>query len=213
MKSNRWLILVISAGFALFLYSGRAQTNTAVATSSSAISATNAPKDLPKGPSDVVKLFQMGKKDNVLIFYVNYSGLDFHLSADHILYLNSVGVSREVISRMLEVDKERRNALVVRNDDDHYFAPTFSESVKEQSAPVASRVEESSQAQDSLPDYTRSVVYPDYSAFPGYYQSWDNTDHHHVSVAIGIGVGTSLGFGDPGFYRGYSGHGHRGGRR
>ena len=190
------------------------QTNTAPAIAAASIVASSnapvAPTDLPKGASDVVKLFQMGKKEPVLIFYINYSGLDYHLSANDVLYLKAVGLSSGVIDAMMEFDKERQKALAVRSDDDRYFGRTDSPDVKAQPAAVAT-VAASGVVQTEA-RYIPSVIYPDYSAFPSYYQTFDNSDHHHVSVAIGIGVGAVLGFGDVGFRHGNYGHGHFGGR-
>ncbi len=160
-----------------------------------------APADLPQGAKDVVKLFGMGKKDSVLVFYVSYSGLDFHLNAQHVIYLKSVGVSSQVINAMIETDKEHQKALAVRSDDDRYYAPTVSSGLKAEPAENVAPPEQS-----ELPA-VRAVIYPDYSAFPSYYQTFDNSDHNHVSVVIGIGVGATLGFGD-GFHHGYYGHGH-----
>lgn len=146
----------------------------------------------------------MGKKDNVLIFYINYSELDYHLSADHVIYLKAAGLSSDVINAMLEIDKEHQKALAVRSDEDRFFGRTDFGTAKP--APVAS----ASPAVESKAEYIPSVVYPDYSAFPTYYQTFDNSDRHHASVVIGIGVGAVLGFGDAAFHGVY--HGHFGGR-
>lgn len=201
MTSTRGRILAFSAGLALLVNSilaSHAQTNAAV------VIAPVAPTDLPQGAKDVVKLFCMGKKDNVLTFYVNFSGLDCHLSVDDIVYLKAVGISGGVINAMMEVDKERQKTLVVRTDEDHYLTPNVA------SAPVP--VQQPAAAAERAPDYVYSVIYPDYSAFPTYYQTFDNSDHQHVSVGARFGVGVGFGFGDGGFHSGYFGRGHFGGR-
>jgi hypothetical protein len=201
MSASRVAVLVL-VSLALLSTSIVGQTNSAAI-----VSAPVAPTDLPKGASDVVKLFSMGKKDNVLIFYVNYSGLDYHLTANDVLYLNSVGLSGGVINAMIDIDKEKQKAIV-RTDDDRYYGRAVSTESKTVIAGAPTR-QESATVENKLPN-VQSVIYPDYSAFPSYYQSFDNSDHHHVSVAIGIGFG--VGFGDDGFHRGYYGRGFHGGR-
>jgi hypothetical protein len=206
MSATRVAVLAV-AGFALFSTSfvshGQSNAPAPIAVATAAI----APTDLPKGASDVVKLFQMGKKDNVLIFYVNYSGLNYHLTANDVLYLKSVGLSGGVINAMIDIDKEKQKA-VVRWDDDRYYASTVSTESKAAVAGAPTR-EPSATTESEMPN-VQSVIYPDYSAFPSYYQSFDNSDQHHVSVAIGIGIGA--GFGDGGFHRGYYGRGFNRGR-
>ncbi|MGZ4963437.1 MAG: hypothetical protein ACXWC8_12855, partial [Limisphaerales bacterium] len=103
------LASAMSAGFVLLLgnaISVQSQTNTAVTNTPAPVRTTSAepvaPADLSKGASDVVKLFRTGKKDSVLLFYVNYSDLDYKLSADDIVYLKRIGISANVITEMMK---------------------------------------------------------------------------------------------------------------
>lgn len=211
MSASRVAVLAL-VSLALFFASfpSRGQTNPAAAIAE--ITTPVAPSDLPKGASDVVKLFQMGKKDNVLIFYANFSGLDFHLNPTHVLYLKAVGISGGVINAMLAVDKERQKAVAVRQDDDWYYRPTVPQGLKAEPAATASTQEGSATRDSEMPNI-HSVIYPDYSAFPSYYQSFDNSDHRHVTVVIGVGVGAGFGWGGSGYRGGYYGRGYFGGRR
>jgi hypothetical protein len=220
----------MSAGFVLFIalaMSSNAQSNspaahipTAVQTNVVATNALVVP-DISKGTSDVVKLFRSGKKDNVLIFYANNSGLDFNLSPDDLIYLKGIGLSSSVITAMMESDKERHNKLVVRLDDgDRDVASATSTVGGNEPRETATRVAATQAAPPSDGAENQSApapIYPDYSAYPNYYETFDNSDGGSLvrrpTISIGIGVG--VGFGD-GFYRGgYGGHGggHFGGRR
>jgi hypothetical protein len=203
--------LALIFGLALLLSNGaHAQTNSpapaVVTTTTNQVAMTNAPvtpADLSQGTSDIVKLSRAGKKDSVLIFYANNAGLRYHLSADDIIYLKAIGISQQVVTAMLEADKEQQKAVVVQPDLPSAAVPPTQGLAT--SDPVYQEPALNNEAQ-----YVPSPVYPDYSAYPGYYGSFDNTEHHNgqVSVAIGIGVGADVRFG--GFYRG---GGHFGGRR
>ncbi|MGZ4963974.1 MAG: hypothetical protein ACXWIU_02790 [Limisphaerales bacterium] len=215
---------VMNAGFALLLgtaISVPAQTNTAVTNAPAPARTTPAepvaPTDLSKGASDVVKLFRTGKKDSVLVFYVKYSELDYKLSAEDILYLKHIGISPSVITEMMETDAERKKALSVRNEDDHFTSIAAAPSSTTEAVPpvVLPRavVQQPAVAVEET-EATLSVVYPDYSAFPNYYETFDNSDRGHFGhTTISIGIGVGVGFGGGSYYPGYGHGGHFGGRR
>jgi hypothetical protein len=217
--------LVMSGGLALLVTaptSVNAQSNNPPVVASVAPQAVPAepvePKDLSKGAKDVIKLFRDGKKENVLIFYAKYSDLDYKLSADDIIYFKAIGVSANVISAMMESDTDRQKALAVRMDDDR-FATTITApaSATVDATPVVARAtvaQQSPPATTEEPQMTPTVVYPDYSAYPNYYETFDNDTHSHfIQPTITVGIGVGVGFGG-GFDRGYYGRGgHFGGRR
>ncbi|MDB6056284.1 MAG: hypothetical protein JWO95_128 [Verrucomicrobiales bacterium] len=199
--------------------SSRAQTNNVEQTTTAELVA---PAGLSKGASDVVKLLRAGKPDNVLLFYVKYSELDYRLSAADVIYLTKVGISTNLITAMMETDAERQKALTVKFDEDRLTTAVAAAPDANQVAPmpvVSTRavVQQNAPAVEQ-PEFTPSIVYPDYSAFPNYYETFDNSDHHHGRVSVAIGIGVGVGFGDGGYGRGYGGYGygrggHFGGRR
>lgn len=216
-----------AASFALLLCLFVASTNSSFAQTNS-VSTSDAdtktaelaaPAGLSKGASDVVKLLRAGKPDNVLNFYVKYSELDYRLSADDVIYLKSVGVSTNLITTMMETDAERQKALAVKFDENRLTSAVPAaapEPIQVASTPV---VTTRTAVQKNAPlveqeEFTPSIVYPDYSAFPNYYETFDNTEHHHGRVSVTVGIGVGVGF-DGGYYRGngYGRGGHFGGRR
>ncbi len=215
--------LLMSAGFTLLLgteTSVQAQTNTAVANAPAPAQTTPAepvaPADLSKGASDVVKLFRTGKKDSVLHFYVKYSELDYKLSAEDIVYLKQIGISANVITEMMETDAERQKAMAVRNEDDRFtaLAATPASATIAQLVVTPRPIVQERAAAVEETKATTSIVYPDYSAYPNYYETFDNSEAGHFGhSAISVGVGVGVGFGDGGYYRGYGHGGHFGGRR
>jgi len=220
MKIAAPFALVMSGGLALLVTattSVNAQSNNPPVVASAAVRSAPAapvePKDLSKGAKDVIKLFRDGKKENVLIFYAKYSELDYKLSADDIIYFKAIGVSANVISAMMESDSDRQKALAVRMDD-YRFATTITAPASATFDATARVAQQPSSAAVQEPAMTPTVIYPDYSAYPNYYETFDNDTHSHFShpiITVGIGVG--VGFGG-GFDRDYYGHGgHFGGRR
>lgn len=66
---------------------------------------TPAPAETPSySTSEVIKLFQAGTGDEVVLAYVKNSQLPFNLSANDILTLKNAGVSSPVITAMLQHD-------------------------------------------------------------------------------------------------------------
>jgi hypothetical protein len=202
----------------LAVVSAEAQTNAPIAVAS--VTATNQidtntvvePADLSRGASDVVKLFRSGKKDNVLIFYVNNAGLDYKLSADDIIYFKQIGLHSEVVTAMMVSDKEREKAVVVQSDLE---VPTVELAGP---TPVASAVRVAQQRAPvprNDPQPVPSDTYSGYSGYANYYgpfnpeETGDHSSHVAVSVGIGLGLGVGTGYLDSGFY----GYGRHFGRR
>jgi hypothetical protein len=187
-----------------------AQTNNVLQT---ATTDPVAPSGLSKGASDVVKLLRAGKPDNVLLFYVRYSELDYRLSADDVIYLKKVGISTNLIKTMMETDAERQKTLAVKFDEDRsttaIAAPNSASAIPTSIATTQATVQPSAE-----PEFVPSVIYPDYSGYPNYYETFDNSGSRHGRVSLEIGIGVGIGSRE-GFYHG-SGftHGGRfGGRR
>jgi hypothetical protein len=59
---------------------------------------------LPYGVSEVVKLYQGGIDKDVIVSYVNNSSLPYHLTADGILYLHSLGIPEDITKAITQRD-------------------------------------------------------------------------------------------------------------
>jgi hypothetical protein len=59
---------------------------------------------LPFGASEVVKMYQGGIGKDVIVNYVDNAVLAFHLSADNIIYLQSLGIPQEITKAMIVRD-------------------------------------------------------------------------------------------------------------
>jgi hypothetical protein len=68
-----------------------------------AVGASKVPA-LPYGASEVMKMYQAGISKDVIIGYINNSSLPFHLSADAIVSLQTLGVPQEVVKAMIQRD-------------------------------------------------------------------------------------------------------------
>jgi hypothetical protein len=59
---------------------------------------------LPYGASEVLKMYQSGINKDVLVNYVNNTVLPYHLNADGIIYLQTLGMPQEVTQAMIQRD-------------------------------------------------------------------------------------------------------------
>ena len=75
-----------------------------------------APVPLVVSPAiqEIAKLAQAGVSEDVILAFVDQSAADFNPSVDEILYLNDLGVSARVISRMVSHGQDLRNQAPVQ---------------------------------------------------------------------------------------------------
>ena len=59
---------------------------------------------LPYGAGEVVKMYQGGINKDVIVNYINSTSLPYHLSADGIIYLQTLGVPQEITKAMIQRD-------------------------------------------------------------------------------------------------------------
>ena len=59
---------------------------------------------LPYGAGEVLKLYQQGIKKDVIVNYINNSALPYHLSADQIIHLQSLGMPEDITQAMIARD-------------------------------------------------------------------------------------------------------------
>jgi hypothetical protein len=69
--------------------------------------AAAAPPDiLPDSPlAEVIKLVQSGVDESIITAYINNSGSTFNLDADKIIYLDNVGVPKDLVTAMMQRDQ------------------------------------------------------------------------------------------------------------
>jgi len=76
-------------------------SGTVTITPSSSATAANQGPTLPYGVGEVVKMYQGGINKDVIVNYINNTSLAYHLSADGIIYLQSLGVPQEITKAMI----------------------------------------------------------------------------------------------------------------
>ena len=82
------------AVFALAVTVARAQTPPAAASSVEAQAQPSGPANLSPGAAEVIRLAGSGVGDDVVAAYIQNSQAPFNLSADDVLYLKDIGLSR-----------------------------------------------------------------------------------------------------------------------
>lgn len=204
MKTFKYIIPLLLTGW---VTDSQAQTSSAVATpvaSASVSSPAVAPSNLAFGVTQVLKLQQGGLGKDVLMNYVNSANLSFALRADDIIYLHQVGVPEEVITTMME---RERNHMAVAQSSAPVEEPQ-SQSVA-QVNPSAAQVAPATTTFVSQP----SVVYttPTYVSYPSY-PAYSYPYYGGYGYGWGVPLSLNFGFGWGGHYHGgWGGGGWHGG--
>jgi hypothetical protein len=118
---------------------------------------------LPFGASEVVKMYQGGIGKDVIINYVNNAVLPFHLTADNIIYLQSLGVPQEITKAVIVRDGQLQQQATM-------YAQQMAMSPANQMGAAPPPTQEAPVATPSTPP--PDIGYPyDYSAagYPYYY--------------------------------------------
>jgi hypothetical protein len=105
------LPMALAAIAAIAVYAG-APWSTASAQNASIASASHTPPSsnvaqapaLPYGAGEVVKMYQSGINKDIIVSYINSTALPYHLSADGIIYLQSLGMPQEITQSMIQRD-------------------------------------------------------------------------------------------------------------
>jgi len=170
---------------------------------------------LPYGVGEVLKMYQGGINKDVIINYIDNTALAYHLSADGIIYLQSLGVPQEITKAMILRDGQlQRQAM---QQQQQYYA--------QQQMPPPGAVpngygygagqppQEVATPSTPPPDVTviGSSDYPVYDTGYPYYGYYGYPYGYWPPVAIG-GWGWGRGWGYGGFRGGFGGfHGGVGG--
>jgi hypothetical protein len=169
---------------------------------------------LPLGVSEVVKMYQGGIGKDVLVSYIENNALPFHLTADGIIYLQQLGVPKEVTTALILRDGELQKQAIAAYQQ-------RAEASQQQPVAGASGYNQVGIGNTSAPvpmpstpapavyPYAVSApppVYPDYSAYPDY-------DYGYPYYGPGLVIGGGWGWGGYGGYGGAGRGGYGGGSR
>ena len=165
-------------------------------------SATELPA-LPYGAGEVMKMHQAGINKDVIISYINNSSLPFHLSADAIVYLQTLGVPQEVIKAMILRDGQLQHHQAVQQQ---YQRQQMAAAVAAPNGTVAAQPS----AEVVMPTTPAPAVTviggPDYYPYYDYgYPDYYDLGGPYLSWPLVIGGGWIGGHRDHGGFRGGEG--------
>jgi hypothetical protein len=211
--------LVLSAGVALLgAWSAPAQTETTpvIPPPQPAVNAnTAATVTLPYGVDDVLKLSHAQVSEDIIVNYIQNSGIAYNLQPKELVYLKEQGVSDRVVNAMLD----ERKRVIAEAAAAAQAAPL--------PAPAPAQTSDTISTASYAPTYTQaptevqpapSTVYvipsqPAYSYYPtpyyGYYGGYYGGPYYYgPSIAVGFAFGShSCWNGGHGSWHGSSWHG------
>jgi len=211
------VILFFIFGLALLAASRKTSAEDQAAVTVGTAAATQ-PK-LPYGVKEVLKLTRAKISEDVVVNYIQNSGMAYNLTSSDIVYLRNEGVSDRVINAMLDQSKTLETA---QNQADN-APPAAAPAPAPASAPIPAPTQAPQVAVNPAPVYVQppspsapSTVYvipypPATSAYYGYYQPYYG--YYGAYYAPYYGPTISLGFGFGGYWGGHHGAwgGHYGG--
>ena len=151
---------------------------------------------LPYGVDDVLKLCRGQVNEDVVVAYVQSSGIPFSLSANDIVYLKQQGVSDRIVGAMLD----QKNRYLAANQN-VVPAQNYQQQDNSQAQAPVTYVQPPSSSVYVVPN-TSAYPYYDYGYDPYYYSSYP-----YYGGYYGPAFGLSFRFGDRGFHgRGFGGH-------
>src|ERR1700722_2040729 len=157
------------------------------------------------GVSEVVKMYQGGINKDIIINYINSTALPYRLTADGIIYLQSLGMPQEITKAMLQRDSQLQQQP--GNQPLYQPQPMQGQVPPPNGAPAGPPPVDVSTPRP--PPTTVTVVggsdYPVYDyGYPYYYSGWP---YYYGPVVVGGGWGWGRG----GFRGGWGGGFHGGG--
>lgn len=161
---------------------------------------------LPRGVGEVVKMYQGGIDKDVIINYVNSTALPFHLNADGIIYLHSLGLPQEITKAMIVRDGQLQQQRQFNQPNYQQqpmpgaMPPPYGATAGQPPVQVVTPTTPAPDVSGVYPDYgdygDYGYGYPYYSGYP-YYYGWP--------VVVGGGWGWGRGWGHGGFRGGVGG--------
>jgi len=181
-----------------------ASTTNVGATTTPAASAVQAPA-LPYGALEVVKMYQGGISKDVITNYIKSTTLPYHLSADGILYLQSLGIPQEITKAMTQRDGQLQQQQAMQQ---HWQQPLPAPTVPPNGAFADQPPVQVVTPTTPAPDVT--VIGSDYgNDYPYYDYGYGGPFYYGAPLVVG-GWGWGRGWGYGGFRGGYGGF-HGGG--
>jgi hypothetical protein len=178
------------------------------------------PPAMNYGVGEVLKMYQGGINKEIIINYINSTALPYRLSADGIIYLQSLGLPQEITKAMLQRDSQ----LQQQQPNQQFYQPQPMPGAMPPPPNGATMVPPPADvATPSTPPPTVTVVGSDYPVYdygyPYYYAGWPY--YYGPGIVGGWGWGWGRGYGGfrggwgGGFHGGFGGHaafgGHGGG--
>jgi hypothetical protein len=207
MKPVFWMRLIPATALAVFL---GVPVNAALAADAApaAAPAMNMPvPGVAYGVSEVIKMFQGGISKDVILHYIENSSLPFHLTADDIIHLHTMGVPEEVTKALLQRDGQLQQQSMAYQQQ---MSLQQTQPPPQQPPPgyePAAAVPPQVVVTPSTP--APVVAYPDYSVYPYYGYGYP---YYWPSVVVGgFGWGWGGRYYHGGFYHGGGFHGAVGG--
>ena len=173
--------------------------------------ASQAPS-LPYGAGEVVKMYQGGINKDVIVNYVNSTALPYHLNADGIIYLQTLGMPQEITKAMIVRDGQLQQQQA---NQQAYQQPIYQQQPMPGAMPGPYGPYGNAAAQPpvqvvtpttSAPDVT--VIGSDYPyygyGYPYYSYGWPYYGYYGYGWPWGIGWG--WGWGHGGYRGGYGGY-------
>jgi hypothetical protein len=177
------------------------------AASPPAVSVAQTPA-LPYGVGEVVKMYQGGINKEVIVNYVNTTALSYHLNADGIIYLQTLGMPQEITKAMIQRDGQLLQQQ--QASQQYYQQQPMPQAMPAPYGTVAAQPP-MQVVTPTTPAPAVTVIGSDYPVYDyGYpYYSYGGPCYYWPPVIIG-GWGWGWGWGHGGFRGGYGGF-HGGG--
>jgi hypothetical protein len=170
---------------------------------------------LPYGAAEVMRMYQGGINKDVIVNYINSTSLPYHLNADSIIYLQTLGMPQEITKSMILRDGQLQQQQAANQQ---YYQqqpmPGPAPSPYAGYGPYGAMQVQQPPAQvvmPSTPAPAVTTVVPDYSyydyGYPYYYNGWP---YYYGGPSVYVG-GWGWGWGWGGWGRGWGYGGYRGG--
>ena len=191
-----------------------APANSAPPAASAPTSSMSSPAPgLPFGAAEVLKMYKGGVGKDIIINYINSTVLPFHLSADGIIYLQSIGLPQDITRTMIQRDGQLQQQAAAAYQQQAYQQQAYQQYQQQMTASDQNAAAAQQVAVPSTPPPSVAVVGSDANPYYDYgYPYGYGYPYYGSSVIIGGGWGGWGWGGYPGFggFRGGFG-GFRGG--
>jgi hypothetical protein len=175
------------------------------------------PPDLPYGAGEVVKMYQGGIDKDVIVNYINNTVLPYHLAADDIIYLQTLGLPHDITKAMIQRDGQLQQQAMAMRQQYYQQQPAAAQEPPVQNGVPPAQPPPEVAAPATVAPATTIIGTDYYDAGYPYYYDWPYYYGYGGPVVIG---GYGWGWGGRGWggfrggyggFRGGGGGGFRGG--